>query len=47
MKSGRLLETLWAPNLDFSENEKEYIVRLEAPRRSMPPKWTPPIQKGS
>jgi HSP20 family molecular chaperone IbpA len=27
----RVFETLWAPNLDFSENEKEYIVRLEAP----------------
>ena len=27
----RIFETLWAPNLDFSENEKEYIVRLEVP----------------
>lgn len=27
----RVFETLWAPNLDFSENEKEYIVRLETP----------------
>ena len=27
----RVFETLWAPNLDFSETEKEYIVRLEAP----------------
>lgn len=27
----RAFETLWAPNLDFSESEKEYIVRLEAP----------------
>lgn len=26
----RAFETMWAPNLDFSENEKEYIVRLEA-----------------
>jgi HSP20 family protein len=22
---------MWSPSLDFSENEKEYIVRLEAP----------------
>jgi len=27
----RVYETVWMPNLDFSENEKEYIVRLEAP----------------
>lgn len=27
----RVFETLWTPNLDFSEAEKEYIVRLEAP----------------
>jgi HSP20 family protein len=27
----RVLETMWSPSLDFSENEKEYIVRLEAP----------------
>jgi HSP20 family protein len=27
----RAFETMWAPSLDFSENEKEYIVRLEAP----------------
>ena len=27
----RVFETLWAPNLDFSESEKEYIVRLETP----------------
>src|SRR5687768_460532 len=26
----RIFESLWAPSLDFSENEKEYIVRLEA-----------------
>lgn len=25
------LETLWEPILDFSETEKEFIVRLEAP----------------
>ena len=47
MKSDRLLETLWAPNLDFSENEKEYIVRLEGPGRSMPRGWMPPTPKGS
>lgn len=27
----RIFETMWQPALDFSENEKEYIVRLEAP----------------
>jgi HSP20 family molecular chaperone IbpA len=27
----RVFETIWMPNLDFSENEKEYIVRVEAP----------------
>jgi HSP20 family protein len=27
----RVFETIWVPSLDFSENEKEYIVRLEAP----------------
>ena len=27
----RVLEAMWSPSLDFSENEKEYIVRLEAP----------------
>lgn len=27
----RVFETMWSPALDFSENEKEYIVRLEAP----------------
>ena len=27
----RVFETTWQPNLDFSENEKEYIVRLEVP----------------
>jgi HSP20 family protein len=27
----RVYETAWVPNLDFSENEKDYIVRLEAP----------------
>jgi len=26
----RVFETSWQPNLDFSENETEYIVRLEA-----------------
>jgi HSP20 family protein len=27
----RVFETLWQPNLDFSENDTEYIVRIEAP----------------
>jgi HSP20 family protein len=27
----RVFETVWMPNLDFSENETEYIVRVEAP----------------
>jgi HSP20 family protein len=27
----RVFQTMWSPLLDFSENEKEYIVRLEAP----------------
>jgi len=27
----RVFETMWSPSTDFSENEKEYIVRLEAP----------------
>jgi len=27
----RVFETMWSPNLDLSENEKDYIVRLEAP----------------
>lgn len=27
----RAFETMWTPNLDFSEDEKDYIVRLEAP----------------
>ncbi len=27
----RAPETMWEPMLDFSENEKEFIVRLEAP----------------
>jgi HSP20 family protein len=27
----RVFESLWSPSLDFSENEKEYLVRLEAP----------------
>jgi len=26
----RVFETMWSPSMDFSENEKEYIVRLEA-----------------
>jgi len=27
----RVFETMWTPSLDFSENEKEYIARLEIP----------------
>lgn len=27
----RVFETIWVPSLDFSENAKEYVVRLEAP----------------
>ena len=27
----RVFETMWSPSTDFSENEKEFIVRLEAP----------------
>jgi HSP20 family protein len=27
----RVFEAMWSPSTDFSENEKEYIVRLEAP----------------
>jgi HSP20 family protein len=27
----RVFETMWSPAVDFSENEKEFIVRLEAP----------------
>jgi HSP20 family protein len=27
----RVFETMWSPSVDFSENEKEYIVRVEAP----------------
>lgn len=27
----RVFETMWQPNLDFSETDREYIVRLEAP----------------
>jgi len=27
----RVFETMWSPSVDFSENEKEFIVRLEAP----------------
>jgi HSP20 family protein len=27
----RAFETMWSPSLDFSENENEYIVRVEAP----------------
>ena len=31
MPAPRVFETMWSPSVDFSENEKEYIVRLEAP----------------
>ena len=27
----RTAEAMWSPSLDFSENEKEFVVRLEAP----------------
>lgn len=27
----RVFETMWSPSTDFSENEKEFIVRVEAP----------------
>jgi len=27
----KVFPTLWTPSVDFSENEQEYIVRLEAP----------------
>lgn len=27
----KVFHAMWSPSLDFSENEKEYIVRLEAP----------------
>jgi HSP20 family protein len=27
----KVFSTMWTPSVDFSENEKEYIVRLEAP----------------
>jgi HSP20 family protein len=27
----RVFETMWMPSLDFSEDEKNFIVRLEAP----------------
>jgi HSP20 family protein len=26
-----VFETMWSPSVDFSENEKEYLIRLEAP----------------
>jgi HSP20 family protein len=29
--AARVFETMWSPSVDFSENEKEYIVRVEAP----------------
>ena len=25
----RVFETMWSPSVDFSENEKEFVVRLE------------------
>ncbi len=27
----RIATAMWSPSVDFSENEKEYLVRLEAP----------------
>jgi HSP20 family protein len=27
----RVFDTMWVPSMDFSEDEKNYIVRLEAP----------------
>ncbi|HEX6104343.1 MAG TPA: Hsp20/alpha crystallin family protein [Gemmatimonadales bacterium] len=27
----KVFESMWSPSVDFSENEKEYIVRVEAP----------------
>lgn len=27
----KLFETVWAPSLDLSETEKEFVIRLEAP----------------
>jgi HSP20 family protein len=30
----RSLEAMWEPTLDFSETEKEFVVRLEAPAMS-------------
>jgi HSP20 family protein len=29
--SARVFQAMWSPSVDFSENEKEYIVRVEAP----------------
>jgi HSP20 family protein len=29
--TARVFETMWSPSVDFSENEKEFIVRVEAP----------------
>jgi HSP20 family protein len=29
--TSKVFPTMWTPSVDFSENEKEYIVRLEAP----------------
>ena len=30
-QAARVFETMWTPSVDFSENEKEYIARVEAP----------------
>jgi HSP20 family protein len=30
-RAPRVMETLWSPLMDFSETEKEYILRVEAP----------------
>jgi HSP20 family protein len=29
--TARVFEAMWTPSVDFSENEKEYIARVEAP----------------
>jgi len=31
LATSRTLESMWEPMLDLSENEKEFVVRLEAP----------------
>lgn len=31
MRTDREMATVWTPSLDFSETEKEYVIRVEAP----------------